>query len=112
MTAKIVPDRIVELWLTFVRCGEDSFESMINAVICNMAIPISSDANVVEIYDYIANHCKETGEIPFAHDWALWDGCLCMDGKVVKRVGSKDVRPNTDAFWNYMERKIGYCNAD
>jgi len=108
---KIVPDALVKLWLMFTP-DKGAFEGAISAIIVNMHIPYNSDVNVMEIHEYITEHCKKTGEIPFIHDWTLWDGCLCMDGKVVKRVGSKTPRPNTDAFWNYMESRIGYCRTE
>lgn len=108
---KIVADRLVELFTIFV-ADEDPFEAMLSAVIVNMAIPIRSSASCVEIHDIIADYCKEHEEIPFDHDWTLVDGCLCMDGKVMKRVAPKDPRPNTDAFWTYIENRFGYTNAD
>ena len=113
---KVVPDALAKLWLTLMTNVEleadTAFEAMVSAIIINMGIPVTSDVSTVEIHDYITAHCNKTGEIPFAHDWTLVDGCLCMDGNFVKRVGSKDPRPNTDAFWNFMESRIGYCRTE
>lgn len=62
----------------------------VNNVIRKMAIPYNSEANVIDIYEAIFNHCKAAGMNPERFAWNLTaDNVLTVDGKPLKRVGPK-----------------------
>ena len=63
----------------------DTFDNpVIDAIIEGLKIPFSSDVSVVEVW-------KTIEEFGTSHNWEVWDGVLLMDGRSLKRVGSKVV---------------------
>lgn len=75
-------------------------------IVDKMRIPFKSDVNVVEVAAEIQRYCHENLTKPQSHTWTVDDGVLLVDGKPLRRVGSKAVWITSGDKALYWEGRI------